>query len=136
RLLVFQFPSWALYEGYQKSPNRKKLKHALMGSPDWDLDEVDEDGDPFWTEKDKQFAKTARAEEQANPEGFKVEYRGKFAEITEAYLIAARIDQMFAGLPIGWVVDQTEEDPVPKAELHPLTTNLGREATPLFRYKF
>src|SRR5271166_1416883 len=137
RLLVFQFPSWALYEGYQKSVHKKKLKSVLMGSPDWDLDEVDEDGEPIYTEKDKQLSRTARAEEQANPEGFKVEYRGKFAEVMDAYMEPRRIDEMFAGLPHEWVYDQTSDHPeIPKLVVLPFKSKTGKDATNLFRYKF
>jgi hypothetical protein len=137
RLLVFEFGSWSLYEGYQKSKNRKKLKSVLMGSPDWDLDELDEDGEPLWNEKDKQLSKTARAEEQANPEGFKVEYRGKFAEVMDAYMEPRRIDEMFAGYPQEWLYDQTSDTPeVPKLIVAPLRSNTGMDATNLFRYKF
>jgi hypothetical protein len=137
RLLVFQFPSWALYEGYQKSKNRVSLKSVKMGSPDWDLDEQDENGDPFWTETDKQHSRKARAEEQANPEGFKVEYRGKFAEVMDAYMEPRRIDEMFGGLPSEWVYDENGENPdVPRLLLQPFSTNTGKDATNVFRYKF
>jgi len=137
RLLVFQFPSWAMYEGYQKSKNRAKLKSALMGSPDWDLDEKDENGENAWTDKDIQLSRAARAEEQANPEGFKVEYRGKFAEVTDAYMEPHRIDEMFGGLPSEWVYDENSENPdVPRLQLQSLSTNTGKNATNMFRYKF
>jgi hypothetical protein len=137
RLLIFQFPSWAMYEGYQKSKNRAKLKSALMGSPDWDLDEKDENGENIWTDKDRQLSRAARAEEQANPEGFKVEYRGKFAEVMDAYMEPRRIDEMFGGLPSEWVYDENSENPdVPRLKLQPFSTNLGKDATNMFRYKF
>ncbi len=137
RLLVFQFGSWHMYEGYQKSKNRAKLKSALMGSPDWDLDETDESGEPLWSDKDKQLSRAARAEEQANPEGFKVEYRGKFAEVMDAYMEPRRIDEMFAGLPSEWVYDENSENPeVPRLLLQPFATNTGKDATNMYRYKF
>ena len=137
RLLVFQFPSWGLYEGYQKAKNRAKLKSVLMASPEWDPNEKDEDGEDLWTAKDKQLIRTARAEEQANPEGFKVEYRGKFAEVTDAYMEPRRIDEMFAGLPNEWVYDEHSDTPeVPRLSLIPFRSNTGKDATNMFRYKF
>jgi hypothetical protein len=137
RLLVFQFPSWGLYEGYQKAKNRTQLKSVLMASPDWDPNEKDEDGEELWTAKDKQLIRTARAEEQANPEGFKVEYRGKFAEVTDAYMEPRRIDEMFAGLPNEWIYDENSDNPeIPRLSLVPFRSNTGKDATNMFRYKF
>lgn len=137
RLMVIQFPSWGLYEGYQKAKNRAKLKSVLMASPEWDPEEKDENGEDLWTAKDKQLIRTARAEEQANPEGFKVEYRGKFAEVMDAYMEPRRIDEMFAGIPSEWVYDQNSDNPeVPRLVLKPFRSNTGKDATNLFRYKF
>ena len=137
RLFIFQFPSWALYEGYQKAKNRAKLKSVLMGSPDWDLNEKDENGEPLWSDKDKQFSRTARAEEQGNPEGFKVEYRGKFAEITDAYINPSRIDEMFGGYPIEWLITNNEAgEEQRQVVLAPLSTNMGQDSNNAFRYKF
>lgn len=137
RLMVIQFPSWGLYEGYQKAKNRAKLKGVLMASPEWDPEEKDANGEDLWTAKDKQLIRTARAEEQANPEGFKVEYRGKFAEVMDAYMEPRRIDEMFAGIPSEWVYDQNSENPeVPRLVVKPFRSNTGKDATNLFKYKF
>ena len=135
RLLMFQFASWTLFEGYQKAPNRHKLVgDALMASPDWDPEEKDEKGNDLWSETDKNGIKKARAKEQGNPEGFKVEYRAKFAEVTDAYLNPSRIDEMYGGIPDEWVKEEDEE--FPRLKLRPLPTNTGRYVTPAYKYKF
>lgn len=137
RMLMLKFPAWGMYNMYQRSKNRKHLKHVLMGNPDWDIRELDEDGNLLWNARDQQYVREARAEEQANPEGFKVEYRSKFAEVTDAYMEPRRIDEMFAGLPHEWVYDEDSETPdIPKLVRIPLLTNTGKNATNLFRYKF
>jgi hypothetical protein len=135
RIFTLQFPSWLLFQGYQKSKNRKKLKHVLMGCPEWDVDEVDEKGDELWNDKDKLLIRAARAKEQANPESYKVERRGKFAEVTDAYINPARVDQMFGGLPAEWIYENGPDEP-PKMRLEPFNTNWGKGATNMFRYKF
>lgn len=139
RMMMLKFPSWAMYEGYQKSKNRKRLKGVLMGSPDWDANETDEDGEPLYSARDKQYIREARAEEQSNPEGFKVEYRSKFAEVLDAYMEPRRIDEMFGGYPTEWVYDMSdpdEPDPRPRLLLSPMQTNVGKETTNIFKYKF
>ncbi len=136
RMMLLKFPSWAMYEGYQKSHNRKRLKAVLMGSPDWDVEEKDEEGDPLWTARDQQYVREARAEEQSNPEGFKVEYRSRFAEVLDAYMEPRRIDEMFGGYPTEWVYDERDPGGRPRLLLTPLTTNMGTGATNVFKYKF
>lgn len=134
RIMTFKYPSWALYEGYQKSSKRLQLKHVLQASPDWNEDEVDESGEPLWNEKDKLFMKQARGKEAENPEAYKVERRGKFAEVTDAYLNPSRVDEMYAGLPIEW--EYEANNPVPKCILSPFAVNNGQGARNIYRYKF
>jgi hypothetical protein len=136
RQMMLKFPAWAMYDKYQESKKRKQLK-IQMGSPDWNLDEKDSDGELIWNHHDQQHVREARAEEQSNPEGFKVEYRGKFAEVMDAYMEPRRIDEMFGGLPSEWVYDENSENPdVPRLLLQPFSTNTGKNATNVFRYKF
>ena len=101
---------------------RDRLKHVLMGCPEWDVDEVDEKGEELWNDKDKLLIRAARAKEQANPESYKVERRGKFAEVTDAYINPARVDQMFGGLPAEWIYENGPDEP-PKMRLEPFNTN-------------
>jgi len=82
--------------GLSEIKARAKLKSVLMASPDWDEDEVDEDGEELWNDKDKLFIRAARAKEAENPETYKVERRGKFAEVTDAYLNPTMVDRMFS----------------------------------------
>jgi hypothetical protein len=85
-----QVPSWALFEGYKKYKSKyqpiHKFREVITASPDWDPEEEDDDGTPLYSERDKQKMIVQKAKESANPETFKVENRGKFAEVTDAYL--------------------------------------------------
>lgn len=135
RIMTFQYPSWALYEGYQKSPKRKKLKHVIIASPDWDPNELDEKGEPLWNEVDIQRIYQSRAKEAENPETYKVERRGKFAEVSDAFLIPGLVDRMFQGVPSGFVYEGAEVK-TPRVELTPIYTNEGQGALNLHRYKF
>ncbi len=135
RLVTIQFPSWAMFEGYQRSKNRTRLKSVLTANPDWDPNEKDEEtGEDFWNEKDKLLIKAARAAEADNPEAYKVERRGKFAEVSDAYMMASKVDQMFAGLPAEWVYEPN--NPHPKLVVVPYVSNTGKEANMGFRYCF
>lgn len=133
---TFQYPSWALFEGYEKDPQRR-FRHAITVSPDWDLDEKNPDGTDKWSEDDKAEIVKARTVEASNPETYKVERRGKFAEVTDAYLNPAMVDRMFQGVPVGWD-EQVREDGtrVKLIKLAPFRVNLGDRATNLFKYKF
>lgn len=125
RTFTFEFPSWALFEGGEKHGMK-----MLTVSPDWDTEEKNEDGTNRFDEDAKNAIIGMRAEEASNPETFKVERRGKFAEVTDAYLNPAMVDQVFAGKPAGWDVQG-------KMLLLPFGTNSGRDAIPgLFKYKF
>lgn len=130
RIFVLQFPSWAMFEGYQKSKNAKKIKSVLVASPEWDIDEKDEDGEDYWSERDKAYIRAARAAEAENPETYKVERRGKFASVTDAYMSPTKVDLMFSGIPTEWVyeTDGPVDDagmPIPRLVLTPFNTNRG-----------
>jgi hypothetical protein len=140
RMFTFEFPSWALFQGYRKYKSRYKQRtrglefgKMITVSPDWDPEELDADGDPLFSEEDKQNIVGERIEEEKNPEAYKVERRGKFAEVIDAYLNPAMVDQMYAGLPAG---SELQLDGSYKRLFTPFYTNLGQGALNTFRYKF
>jgi hypothetical protein len=126
--LTLRFPSWALFEGYDKDPQRR-FRHAITVSPDWDIDEKKEDGEDRYSEEDKSEIIKARTIEAGNPETYKVERRGMFAEVTDAYLNPGMVDRIFAGKP--WRYDENGV-----LELRPFGINRGEGATNLNKYKF
>jgi len=85
-LLSFQFPSWELYRDYEKDPG-KRFKSAIMVSPDGDHDKLSPD--------DKDKAREAELSEKANPEKFKVERRGQWAEVVDSFLNAENVERAF-----------------------------------------
>lgn len=95
-MFTFQFPSWALFEGYQEDP---RFDRALACSPDWDPEEKKEDGTDKHSEFDKNQIREMRYEQYQRPEAFRVEFRSQFAEVLEAYLRPEMVDRMFAGRP-------------------------------------
>jgi hypothetical protein len=86
-LLSFQFPSWEFYRDYDKDPQRR-FKNAIMVSPDFDLNTLNED--------DRDKAREAQLSEKANPEKFKVERRGQWAEVVDSYLNSENVDKAFS----------------------------------------
>lgn len=141
RNFCFQFPSWALFEGYRKFTSRYKKRERgkefgkmITVSPDWNPDWKDDEGDPLFSVEDKAAIIQARAKEAANPEAYKVERRGKFAEVTDAYLNPSMVDRMYRGRPIG-LRQQPNGDVM--MDYEPYQTNLGTDAIPTqHRYKF
>lgn len=85
-LLSFQFPSWEFYKDYEKDPERR-FKSAIMVSPDFNLDLLSED--------DRDKAVEAQLSEKANPDKFKVERRGQWAEVVDSYLNPENVDRAF-----------------------------------------
>jgi hypothetical protein len=126
-MMTLQYPSWALFEGYDKDPARR-FRKAITVSADWDPDEKKEDGSNKYSGDDQQQILIARTEESANPEKYKVERRGKFAEVTDAYLNPEMVNRAFEGVPVGY-------DEEGRVLLKPLATNWGYGATNLFKYK-
>lgn len=123
-----EFPSWLLYEGYKKSKHYpKKIKKVIQASPDWDPNELDEDGSPLYSEDDKLAIIAAKAMEAANPESYKVERRGKFAEVVDSYLNPDMVDRVFKGIPAGYSPEGIEI-------LQPISANYGMGASNRFQY--
>ena len=96
--MTFQFPSWALFEGYQ-TDTKRRFRSAITVSPDWDPTEVNEQGKLFHSPDDRDAILIARDEERQDPDTYKVERRGRFAEITDAFLRPEMIDRAYMGRP-------------------------------------
>jgi len=82
-MFMIQMPSWELYRDWEKDPEIRasqglpehKWIGAVMEAPE--LDPV------------------IAQEELRNPDSFKVEYRGQFAEVVDAFLNPEMVDRMF-----------------------------------------
>lgn len=85
-LLSFQFPSWEFYRDYHKDPQRR-FKNAIMVSPDLDEETLSPD--------DLDKCREAQLSEKANPDKFKVERRGQWAEVVDSYLNPENVDRAF-----------------------------------------
>jgi hypothetical protein len=107
-VLTLRFPSWALYEGWWEDPTYKGPQKCIMVSPDWDPDEKKDDGNGFYTDDDRAQIFLQRQEEQSDPVKFKVETRGQFSEVVDAYLMPEMVDRMFAGRPAAWDENRNE----------------------------
>lgn len=105
-MLGIRLPSWALFEGWWEDPTYRGPKKCVTVSPDWDIDRTDENGEPFYTEADREAIRVEQNNELADPEKYKVERRGRFAEVIDAYLIPEMVDRMFAGRPDYFDEDQ------------------------------
>lgn len=130
-VMTFQGPSWSLFEGYDKDPQRR-FRNAITVSPDWKRSDDPQDmmgkKVPGLSKEDEGQILVMRTEEASNPEKFKVERRGKFAEVTDAYLNPAMVDRIFEGRP-GRKDDGS-------FIFIPYETNWGLQANPtLMRYK-
>lgn len=95
-----QFPSWALYQDFERTKTYKGLRKHITCSPDWDPERKTRDGSYFYSEEDRAAILDERGRERQNPEKFKVERRGIFAEVIDSYLNPDMIDRMFAGRPL------------------------------------
>lgn len=130
---TIQTPSWAYFEGYKKYKSRYQPNHkfdkALTVSPDWDPNELDDDGTPLYSDEDKTQITIARTSEASNPETYKVERRGRFSEVIDAYLNPNMVDRIFDGLPSGY-------DGAQRQILTPFRINRGEGARNIYRYKF
>lgn len=95
-MFTFQFPSWALFENYQvrKSPWHPAIKKVITASPDWEAE------DPQHSEEDKDAIMLARDEERQDKDTYKVERRGQFAEIVDAFLRPEMVDRAYMGRPL------------------------------------
>lgn len=141
RRMVFQGPSWALFENYRyyKSKYKTRERGRMWSkmptvSPDWIPEETDDQGRPMYSDEERELIVQARAEEAADPETYKVERRGQFAEVMEAWLNPFMVDRMYQGRPIG-LVPQPNGDVIMGYE--PIYINKGvGVAVNQFRYKF
>jgi hypothetical protein len=95
--LIFQCQSWGLYEDWERTPEILGLGYAFPKAPEPDMTD------------ERQIRERRR-----DPEKFKVEKEGQFAEVQGAYLDADKVDDMFKrpsmhkdadGNPIYWRED-------------------------------
>lgn len=129
--LGFRFPSWAMYEGWQRDPSPRRRVQFVKGvphvSPDWDENAKDEQGEYVHSQADRNEIKVQRSKEAADPETYKVERRAIWAEVTDAYLLPEMVDRGFAGKPTGY-------DVTGGLILTPFQSNWGEETHNYFRY--
>lgn len=133
RNIALQFPSWAMFERYRKYKSKWQPKHqwkeVITASPNWNPDEKDENGIPSYSEGDRIKIQKAKQDEASNPEVYKVERRGQFAEVIDSYLNASMVDMMFEGVPRGY-------DEGGRPFYAPYPSNSGAGARNHFRYHF
>lgn len=98
-VVSFQFPSWALFDGWWAEPLYRGARNCITPSPDWDPDQRNDDDSFFFTEEDRVGIMLERETEVQNPDAYKVERRGQFAEVIDAYLKPELVDRMFTGRP-------------------------------------
>jgi hypothetical protein len=110
--LSIQLPSWALFEGWWEDEsflnNMDAPKKCVTVSPDWDASKKNEDGSFFYTVEDRQAILSERNRERQEPEKYRVERRGKFAETVDAYLDPLMVDRMFEGVPSAFDAESGE----------------------------
>jgi hypothetical protein len=98
-MFTFQFPSWALFEGWQDDPERR-FRKAITVSPDWDPEEKVPETDKYYhSPEDRDAIIIARDEERQDPDTYKVERRAEFAEIVDAFLRPEMVDRAYLGRP-------------------------------------
>lgn len=99
RMFTIKMPSWALFDGWWEDDTYEGPHKCVTVSPDWDPERKKEDGEYFYTKEDRQAILVERSEEQSDPVKFKVERRGNFSEVIDAYLDPVKVDRMFMGRP-------------------------------------
>lgn len=107
-MVALRFPSWALFEGWWEDPEWRGPKKCITASPDWDAEKkvrsINEDGteteEYFYTSDDRENIRIAQRAEAKDPVAYKVERRGHFAEVIDAYLEPEKVDRMFFGRPV------------------------------------
>lgn len=93
---ALQFPSWALYDKWWLDPARK-YRNAIMVSPDWP-DQLETDvPESVLDSKSVSMREAEQLKEKANPDTYRVEYRGQWAEVLDAYLSPDRVDAAYNG---------------------------------------
>lgn len=121
--LGIRFPSWALYQDWWEDPNYVGPAKCVQVSPDWNIDRKDKNGYPFYVKDDRVAIEQERLRERDNPEKYKVERRGVWAEVVDAYLLPEMVDRMFFGRP-----------KLSGEEFEPYPTNWN-DSTYMHRYK-
>lgn len=95
---VIEFPSWALYDKWWYKPPTNVIKQPLMVSPDW-RNQLEEGVEESKLDTEHQHMRDTEAlKEQANPDTYKVEYRGLWAEVLDAYLQPEKVDFAYNGI--------------------------------------
>jgi hypothetical protein len=137
--LSLRFPSWALFEGWWSDPDYAGPKKCITVSPDWDINRPNEDDDGtildgyFYTEDDRQAILIARQEEASDAIKFKVERRGHFAEVIDAYLDPEKVERMFKGRPEWAPMSDPEINPDHPMLYYPYNVNWN-DATNQYKY--
>lgn len=75
-MLVFQGPSWILYQDWERGPELVGVRFKRPVQPDL-------------------TSEVQQRRQKRNPEKFKVERLGQFAEVQDAYLDPDKVDEMF-----------------------------------------
>ena len=98
---AIQFPTWALYQEWWTDEHRR-FKHPIMPSPDWPDQLVPEMPESSLDSFALDQREKERLLEKANPDTYKVERRGQWATVLDAYLDPIKVDLAFSGvLPDG-----------------------------------
>lgn len=138
-MLAIRLPSWALFEGWWEDPDYAGPKKCITVSPDWDMNRKKEDDEGrildehFYTEEDRQGILLARQEELSDAIKFKVERRGYFSEVIDAYLDPEKVDRMFLGRPEYNPASNPETNPHYPMVYYPYNVNWN-DATNQYNY--
>ncbi len=106
---AIQAPSWAFFDYWWKDP-QVRFSRALMVSPEW-ADKLEEDVESsVLNPMAKAMREKERLLEISNPDSYKVERRGQWNEVMDAYLNPDKVDQAFSGvLPNGSFCRRTSQ---------------------------
>ena len=113
RIFPIRLPSWALFEGWWEdedyvndpdTPNK-----CITVAPDWDPERKNPDGSYFYCEHDRIAIEAEKVEEASDPIKYRVERRGEFAEVVDAYLDPDLVDRMYLGRPYETEVEEGDE---------------------------
>jgi len=124
--LGIRLPSWALFEGWWEDPTYIGPKKCVTVSPDWDWQEKDDEGEFFYTDDDRQGIIIAQQEEKGDPIKYKVERRGHFSEVVDAYLDPLQVDRMMMGRPED--TGETDKNDRRVINYHPYKTNWNQSS--------
>jgi len=117
--LIFQGPSWSLYENWERGPELVQVRFSM--APEDDLSSEEQ-----------------MRRKLANPEKFAVEREGQFAEVMGQYLDSQKVEAMF--YPIPWrrpedcfLCDERGFNAEHELCLHPLTPSPYGKFTTKYR---